>query len=342
MFMTRYKLNGKVVTKYIAPIEELVRIYQIYRLEGHVNYRIVKRDFKRITKDLAMEVVNFLEKEQVWCGGWDLNPRRPTPSGPEPDSPLSQAWSFLRRVNYDYRYGVRDNHVLDRFLEWCIGKGTSESTCTQYTRYLSKPLNMNNKWSRLAWKQFFKFLGKEDLWKQLKVKRSNVDLYIPSDQEVMEALNKACRTSEKLCWTYKLLVYSGLRLVEVTRVLNNYDDDKWIKQDGFYKYPLSWKRGAKQVFYMYTLEKPPRIHVSDKWISNWTSKNKLLPAKYIRKWVATKMLSVGIPEEIVNFIQGRIPQEILSKHYLKLSVLADKYYPKYKEVLGRMIFSRKT
>ncbi len=58
----QYRLNGKVVTKYIAPLEELVRIYQIYRLEGHVNYRIAKRDIKRITKDLVMEVVNFLEK----------------------------------------------------------------------------------------------------------------------------------------------------------------------------------------------------------------------------------------------------------------------------------------
>ncbi len=25
-----------------------------------------------------------------WCGGWDLNPRRPTPSGPKPD-PFDQA-----------------------------------------------------------------------------------------------------------------------------------------------------------------------------------------------------------------------------------------------------------
>gem|GEM_PF-2273733 len=23
--------------------------------------------------------------ENQWCGGWDLNPRRPTPSGPKPD-----------------------------------------------------------------------------------------------------------------------------------------------------------------------------------------------------------------------------------------------------------------
>ena len=98
-----------------------------------------------------------------------------------------------------------------------------------------------------------------------------MDLYVPSDHEVFEALEKACRTSEKLCWTYKLLVYSGLRLVEVTRVLNNHDNDKWIRQDEFYKYPLCWKRGAKQVFHMYTIEKPPRIQISDKWISNWTS-----------------------------------------------------------------------
>ncbi len=26
----------------------------------------------------------------LWCGGWDLNPRRPTPSGPKPD-PFVQA-----------------------------------------------------------------------------------------------------------------------------------------------------------------------------------------------------------------------------------------------------------
>ena len=29
-------------------------------------------------------------KDFPWCGGWDLNPRRPTPSGPEPD-PFDQA-----------------------------------------------------------------------------------------------------------------------------------------------------------------------------------------------------------------------------------------------------------
>ncbi len=82
----QYRLKRRVVTKYIGPLEELVRIYQIYKLENQVNYKITKRDIRRIGKAIAMNVVNLLQKSSdQWCGGWDLNPRRPTPSGPEPD-----------------------------------------------------------------------------------------------------------------------------------------------------------------------------------------------------------------------------------------------------------------
>ena len=40
--------------------------------------------------DELEKIVEELEKlkqgvENHWCGGWDLNPRRPTPSGPKPD-----------------------------------------------------------------------------------------------------------------------------------------------------------------------------------------------------------------------------------------------------------------
>ncbi len=33
---------------------------------------------------LKMRVEEAIKK-LLWCGGWDLNPRRPTPSGPKPD-----------------------------------------------------------------------------------------------------------------------------------------------------------------------------------------------------------------------------------------------------------------
>ncbi|MEM4429608.1 MAG: integrase [Thermofilaceae archaeon] len=332
----QYRVNGQVYTRYIGPLEELVRIYQIYRLEGQINYRLSKRDFKRIAKALAEEVVNFLAKQGVSeCGGWDLNPRRPTPPGPQPGTPLNPGQLFTRGVNYAHETGVQDNSMIQKFVEWCVGKGTSLETCRQYASYLQKPLDYGNKWSRLAWKQYYRFIGREDLWREIKTKRSGVDLYVPGDDDVLEALRKACSASESLCWVYKLLIYSGLRLSEVCKLLREQQEDRWIKADGFWKYPLSWKRGSKQVFYCYTVEKPPKLNISDKWVSNWAAKNNVLNPKYVRKWVAMKMLSLGISEEAVNFIQGRVPQSVLAKHYLKLSLLADETYKRYAEYLNR-------
>ncbi len=34
---------------------------------------------------LSMPVDKAIKIILGWCGGWDLNPRRPTPSGPKPD-----------------------------------------------------------------------------------------------------------------------------------------------------------------------------------------------------------------------------------------------------------------
>ncbi len=42
----------------------------------------------KILKEFGIEVDGH--QPVRWCGGWDLNPRRPTPSGPEPD-PFGQA-----------------------------------------------------------------------------------------------------------------------------------------------------------------------------------------------------------------------------------------------------------
>ncbi|MCX8186959.1 MAG: integrase [Sulfolobales archaeon] len=225
---------------------------------------------------------------------------------------------------------------VEKFVESCVDGGTSEETCRQYGRYIMKGLDRNNKWSVLAWKAYLKFIDRIDLWAGLKVKRSGVDLYVPSDDEVVAVLRNACSSSDALCWVYKLLIYSGLRLVEVVKVLTS-NNPEWVKVGTFWKYPLNWRRGAKQSFYCYSLEIPPQLSISDKWVSNWAAKNNSINPKYVRKWVATKMLSLGIPEEVVNFIQGRTPISILSRHYLKLTTLADQYYPKYLDYLYKII-----
>ncbi len=55
----------------------------------------------------------------LWCGGWDLNPRRPTPAGPEPapfdlarapPRPLGPVLTvFSTTSGYGYRVFVADS-----------------------------------------------------------------------------------------------------------------------------------------------------------------------------------------------------------------------------------------
>ena len=65
----------------------------------------------------------LLEQEGIevdWCGGWDLNPRRPTPSGPEPD-PFGQA----RAPPHPYWRGVIQNVPLGSWGILLLARGGS-------------------------------------------------------------------------------------------------------------------------------------------------------------------------------------------------------------------------
>ena len=66
--------------------------YRIKKVKG--NYYLVKEWYdpelkKKITRSIGpckfIEEIMEVIKKNSWCGGWDLNPRRPTPSGPKPD-----------------------------------------------------------------------------------------------------------------------------------------------------------------------------------------------------------------------------------------------------------------
>ena len=232
---------------------------------------------------------------------------------------------------------VADSGKLDEFLKWCLGKGTSYETCVQYVNYLRKPLNRNNKWSVLAYKAYFRFTRNEDLWKKIRTKQSRPDLNVPTDQEVLETLETACSYSQELCLVFKLLIESGARLAEIVKMLREFDPGNLKEHSGFYTYTLSYFRGSKRSFYIFTITKPRKLVISGNWVSNWASKNGKVRPKYVRKWVATRMAYLEIPMEIVDFIQGRVPRTILEKHYLNLYALALKHYPKYAKWLKENI-----
>ena len=79
IFVKKVKHNGK--TYYYLVIQEYDPLTKKKRTILHLSLRKILERFKEDG------VIGALP---LWCGGWDLNPRRPTPSGPQPD-PFGQA-----------------------------------------------------------------------------------------------------------------------------------------------------------------------------------------------------------------------------------------------------------
>ncbi|NPA97993.1 MAG: hypothetical protein GXO43_01305 [Crenarchaeota archaeon] len=270
-----------------------------------------------------------------------MNPRRPTPSGPKPDALRLSARLSHRGFKQDENNPLApDAEKLNAFYRYCRNHA-SKDVCNQYLRYLSRPLDHDNRWSITAYKKYYRWLCEEKnveeaciLFKKIKSKKSGVDKYVPGVQEVLETIVNA---EEPYRTVYKYLLYTGLRLREAVYLLRNIDRLRKTRLDGFYRVELDLERRTKKAYVAYTPEIPPRILITDKEVSEYARRNKLLAPKYIRKFVSTQMAKLGIPENAIDFIQGRIPEKIIRKHYLDLLALADMHYKKYADWIRKVI-----
>ena len=62
-----YRLNGKVVTNYIGPLDEMARVFQIYKSLGKVE-KLSKRDLRRLAKMIVKEItkkINVVNSPQI-------------------------------------------------------------------------------------------------------------------------------------------------------------------------------------------------------------------------------------------------------------------------------------
>ena len=133
---------------------------------------------------------------------------------------------------------------------------------------------------------------------------------------------------------YLILLASGVRLSEAVIFLNTLDKQKFIKiSEIAVKYPFTLLRGRKKVFFIYlpqlVAEKLKRTELTRDIVSSYAKRHKLIRPKYFRKFLAQKMFQLGIDPLVIDFIQGRTPRSTLARHYLNLSYLADRQYPKY-------------
>ncbi len=97
---SRDNFNYKGFDEVIENVRKVIEQY-VVKLRERVNYRdpgvvidkllnAVLREVVNINYPVHNEVIDILARivsrvvVSLWCGGWGLNPRRPTPPGPEP------------------------------------------------------------------------------------------------------------------------------------------------------------------------------------------------------------------------------------------------------------------
>jgi len=240
--------------------------------------------------------------------------------------------------SYNPHLGVNDSElvitedIINSFIKWCVEKGNNEKTCRDRANYLRKPLDPKNDHSVKAYRLLYKFLGKEPP-KDLKVPKSGIDLKIPSDEDIFNSLVKAANYSQELGLVYRVLIESGARLVEVLEALSSYNPSKDVRHSDFHTYVLGRESGSKKSFYIFHITPLRKVSMSEDYVSKLARELGLVRPKYVRKWVATKMAMLGIPTEVIDFIQGRTPRSILTKHYLNLYSLAIQHYSKYAQYI---------
>ncbi|ARM77164.1 integrase [Acidianus manzaensis] len=230
---------------------------------------------------------------------------------------------------------------IKAFYEFLLNeRKVNEETAKKYVLAINKPYRETTV-SQKAYRLFAKFLASrgiiseefaEKILKIVKVKRTNADLHIPTLDEIKKTLELAKGYSENVYFIYRLALESGARLSEILKVLR--EPEKDICENGICYYPLNWTRGYKGSFYVFHIMPLKKVEATEWAVNSFEKKYKeSVNIKYFRKFVATKMAELGIPLDIIDFIQGRKPTRILTQHYVSLFGIAKEQYRKYAEWL---------
>jgi len=239
------------------------------------------------------------------------------------------------------QYATEGN--VKAFYDYLINeRKISERTAKEYVSAISKPFRETRD-AQKAYRLFAKFLAlygvisddfAEKVLKVVKVKRTNADIYIPTLEEVVKTLKSAKEYSENVYLVYRLALESGSRLSEILRVLK--DPSRDVCDGSICYYPLAWQRGYKGVFYVFHTTPLRKTDITRYAVADFERRRDALAIKYFRKFVAMKMAELGVPLDVIDFIQGRKPTRILTQHYVSLFGIAKEHYKKYAEWLASL------
>ncbi|WP_009990371.1 integrase [Saccharolobus solfataricus] len=260
--------------------------------------------------------------------------------------------AILRQYSADYAQEFYDYLLNERKI--------GNKTAKEYVSAVNRPYKETDK-SQKAYRIFAKFLESrgvisseemEKILRVIKVKRSNADLYIPTEEGIRKTLKLAKEYSENVYFVYRIALESGARLNEILKVLKKPEKDVCdsaddsngrIRSNGsadggisLCYYPLSWIRGSKGSFYVFHFSPLRKVTIGEGAIAGFERRRDgAVAIKYVRKFVASKMAELGIPLDVIDFIQGRKPTRVLTQHYISLFGIAKEHYRKYAEWLSK-------
>jgi intergrase/recombinase len=226
--------------------------------------------------------------------------------------------SEFTRNNVESSSGISETE-LEKFYKYCL-KNATETTCRKYVNYLKKPLSERFD-SIKAYRLYYRWRGEEEKLKKLKIPRSGSDLKLVTEEEIKSALAKADDFSK---YIIRILLESGARLSEITKVLNEYDPNRDVYNSYYYIYELNWARGRKKALYIFHITQFQKMNISYRALEKRI--RRYINPKLIRKFTASKMYELGIPVETIDFIEGRAPETVSTKHYIYLLTSAKRYY----------------
>jgi len=234
------------------------------------------------------------------------------------------------------------------FLEWLVkSRGVSREWAGSVLRYLRKGLRPDQRNNVVAHRTFLHYaherwgIDVSHLLERLRTRMATPDRYVPGEQEILESLERLKERSVKAYRVWLLALASGLRGREVCKILCEFDESRLSIRDGVCLYELTWLRGSKRAYHAFwpSWLEVERTGVSWQSLHTFSRRYGAVAIKYVRKFVAQRMIDLGLSPDIIDFIQGRTPVRhiILFTNYASLLGRATREYQSYADWLRRFL-----
>ena len=219
---------------------------------------------------------------------------------------------------------------LDRYLKGTIIEDTEDLIEISHAVYVG--WNWYAKGTRNVINYFTekRLISKEwsiELKETLKIKKDGTDTFVPKDEMVRSVIAKCNNENMKLLM--KLIYFSGIRITEAVKILNEFDETKVHYEEEVAYYDLDWERGNKKAFKAFMpamfAQKLKKTKIAEDSAKKYI-REKGLPLKYGRNFFIDKCVKAKIQESLIKYMIGHSDGSVLMTNYLdKLNNSVDSY-----------------